>query len=133
MRNDEGQAMIEFALGLPLLLLAAFYAFALLDAAATQASLETGAQRAATILASTNDDAQAIGAASRGGWIHGQQVAVLVAPNGSTRRCAETLVTVTVSAGGHLGFLLPLPSQWSAQQRTAIESNGTQADRCARP
>lgn len=132
MRSDEGgQALVEFALGLPLLLIAAFFALALLDATATQASLDSAAQRAATVLASTNDEAQAIGAASRYGWTRGQPISATFDPGAASLRCAGTKVTLTLSGSGHLGFLIPVATRITATQRTTIETNGAQAQRCA--
>ena len=122
--------MIEFALGLPLVLLAAFYAFALLDAATTQEAVAAGARRAALVIAGSNDDAQARGAAQETSWLAGQAVSVTVVPDGTQKRCTGTAVTITVSARGHLPFLLPVPTLWTATQGATIENPGAQAQSC---
>lgn len=131
MWNDDGQAMVEFALGLPLVLLASFYAFGLLDAAATQEAVESGARRAAIALAGSNDDAQAAGAAGGTAWLRGQEISLSITPPGSDLRCAGTPVTVRLSASGHLGFLLLVPTTWTATRDTLIEAEGAQAESCA--
>jgi Flp pilus assembly protein TadG len=122
--------MVELALALPLLLLAIFYAFALLDAAATQEGVEAGARRAASVLAGSNDDAQATGAAMSGPWVRGQAVSITFSPDGAQRRCSGTPVTITFSAPGHLGFLLPAPLSWSATRIATIENAGAQQRAC---
>ena len=129
--NDErGQALIEFALGLPLVLLASFYAFGLLDAASTQEAVESGARRAALIIAGSNDDAQARGAVLSTGWLRGQSVGVTITPDGSQKRCSGTPVAITVTAPGHLGFLLLVPVSWTASQSGTVENAGAQAASC---
>jgi Flp pilus assembly protein TadG len=129
--NDEGQALIEFALGLPLVILASFYAFGLLDAAATQEGVESGARRAANAVAGSNDDAQGAGAAAGTPWLRGQQISLTITPDGSQLRCAGTPVTVRLTAPGHLGFLLLVPAAWTATRDTVIEAEGAQAGACA--
>jgi hypothetical protein len=128
--NERGQALVEFALGLPIVLLAAFYAFAVLDGAGTQEAVASGARRAALALAGSNDDAQARGAATSTGWIRGQAVDVRIEPDGSQLRCSGTGVTITVSAPGHFGALLPTAVSWSAVVGTTIENAGAQAGTC---
>jgi len=128
--DERGQALIEFALALPLVLLASFYAFAILDSATTQEAVEAGARRAALALAGSNDDAQARGAAAQTGWLGGQNVSVTIVPDGTQKRCAGTSVTITVSAGGHLPFLLLTPTTWTARQPGTIENPGAQAGTC---
>jgi hypothetical protein len=128
--NDRGQALIEFALGLPIVLLAAFYAFALLDAATTQEAVEAGARRAASVLAGSNDDAQATGAAGSAGWLRGQAIQVTFDPDGTRTRCPGVPVRITVRASGHLGFLLIVPTAWTANANTVIESAGAQSGLC---
>lgn len=130
MSNDRGQALIEFALGLPLVLLAAFYAFALLDAATTQEAVDSAARRAAAAIAGSNDDAQARGAASATGWLQGQQIVVTIEPDGLQTRCSGSGVDISVSAPGHLGFLLPVATSWVARQTATIENVGPQAGNC---
>lgn len=128
--DDRAQAMVEFALALPLVLVATFYAFALLDAATTQEAVAGGARRAALALAGSNDDAQARGAAQQTGWLRGQAVSVTITPDGTRKRCAGTLVAITVTATGHLPFLLPVATTWSATQPGTIENPGVQAATC---
>jgi len=128
--NDRGQALIEFALGLPIVLLAAFYAFALLDAATTQEAVDSAARRAADAIAGSNDDAQARGAAGATGWLQGQQFIVTIEPDGSQTRCSGTGVSISVTAPGHLGFLLPITTSWVARQGATIENAGPQAGSC---
>ena len=128
--DDRGQALVEFSLAFPLVLIAAFYAFALLDAATTQEAVTSGAQRAALTVAGSNDDYQARGAAQRTGWLGGQPMSVSIVPDDAHQRCAGTLVVVTVSASGHLPFLLLVPTTWTAQQSTTIENSGAQAGSC---
>ena len=130
MWSERGQALIEVALGLPLVLLASFYAFALLDAATTQEAVEAGARRAVAAVAGSNDDAQARGAAAQTSWLRGQQVGVTVAPADTQRRCSGTPVSVTVSAPGHVGFLLPVATSWTATQTGTIENAGPQQAGC---
>jgi Flp pilus assembly protein TadG len=131
--SDDGQALIEFALGLPLVLAASFFAFALLDAAATQEAVETATRRAANAVAGANDDAQAAGAAAATPWLRGQQIALTITPDGSQLRCAGTAVTVRLSAPGHLGFLLLVPTTWTATRDIVIEAEGAQAQACSSP
>jgi Flp pilus assembly protein TadG len=128
--NDRGQAVIEFAIGLPLVLLAAFYAFALLDTVTTQEAVDAAARRAALAIAGSNDDAQARGAALATGWIRGQSVAITIEPDGTQVRCPGTAVTITVDAPGHLGFLLPTTVRWRAAQPATIENVGAQSGSC---
>jgi len=128
--SDRGQALIEFALGLPIVLLAAFYAFALIDAATTQEAVDAAARRAVAAITGSNDDAQARGAASATGWLQGQQILVTIEPDGSQKRCSGTGVSITVTAPGHLGFLLPLSTSWVARQAATIENAGPQAGTC---
>jgi Flp pilus assembly protein TadG len=128
--SDRGQALIEFALGLPLVLLATFYSFGLLDAAVTQEAVEAATRRAELALAGSNDDAQARGAASETSWLRGQPITVTIVPDGTQKRCSGTNVTVTVSASGHLGFLLPISTSWAATQPGTIENVGPQAGTC---
>lgn len=130
MSNDDGQATLELALGLPLVLAASFFAFALLDAAATQEAVESGARRAANAVAGSNDDAQAAGAAAATPWLRGQGIALTVTPDGSRLRCEGTAVTVRLTAPGHLGFLLLVPSTWTATRDTVVEANGAQSVAC---
>ncbi|OLC51833.1 MAG: hypothetical protein AUH85_18320 [Chloroflexi bacterium 13_1_40CM_4_68_4] len=130
MSNDRGQALIEFAIGLPIVLLAAFYAFALLDAATTQEAVDAGARRAALAIAGSNDDAQARGAALSTGWLRGQSVVITIEPDGTQVRCGGSAVTITVDAPGHLGFLLPTAARWRAAQPSTIENVGRQAENC---
>src|SRR5258708_13883416 len=85
--SDGGQGVVEFALGLALVLLASFYAFGLLDAVLTQEAVEAAARRAALALAGSNDDAQARGAASDTSWLRGQSIGVTIVPDGSQQRC----------------------------------------------
>jgi len=129
--GDRGQAMIEFALGLPLVLVSVFIAFGLLDATATQAGVEAGVRRAAQTLVGSNDDDRAVAAALRSAWLAGQDVRASFDPPQTTLRCAGTRVRVSLSAPGHLGFLLPLPRRWSAVQTIGIEDEGSQAGACA--
>lgn len=129
-RESDGQALIELALGLPILLLAALFAFALIDAVTTQESVQSGVRRAASALAGSNDDAQATGAAASSGWLRGQSISVTLSPDASQRRCFGTPVDVTVTAPGHLGFLLPVATAWTATQRVAIENEGSQRAAC---
>ncbi|HEX9494764.1 MAG TPA: hypothetical protein VGA38_03290 [Candidatus Limnocylindria bacterium] len=128
--SDRGQALVEFALGLPLVLLASFYAFGLLDAVLTQEAVEAAARRAALALAGSNDDAQARGAASDTSWLRGQSIGVTIVPDGSQQRCGGAAVTISVSAAGHLGFLLPVATTWTATQPGTIENAGPQAVSC---
>ncbi len=130
MWNEDGQAIIEFALGLPLVLAASFYSFALLDAAATQEGVESGARRAADTVAGSNDDTQAAGGAAGTPWLRGQAITLTVTPSGSQLRCSGTAVTVRLSAPGHLAFLLLVPTTWTATRNTVIESNGPQSQAC---
>lgn len=130
MSSERGQALVEFALGMPLVLLAAFYALGLLDAATTQEAVEAGARRAALAIAGSNDDAQARGAASRTSWLQGQNVSVAIEPDGTQLRCAGTTVLITVSAPGHIGFLLPVTTSWASTQRGVIENAGPQRAAC---
>lgn len=131
--DDDGQAMVEFAFGLPLFLLACIYAFALIDAVATSAALQTGTRRAVTVLASTNDDDQARGAALATRWLRGQTVSIEFTPSGSgtTPRCKGASVTIHLSASGQLAFLLPVPGDRTAEGTAEIESEGAQAEACA--
>ncbi len=128
--DERGQAIIELALGLPLVLAASFYSFALLDAAATQEGVESGARRAANAVAGSNDDSQGAGAAATTPWLRGQAITLTVTPSGSQLRCAGASVTVRLSAPGHLGFLLLVPTAWTATRATVIESNGPQSQAC---
>jgi len=128
--SERGQALVELALGLPLVLLASFYAFGLLDAAVTQEAVEAATRRAVLALAGSNDDAQARGAAGGTSWLRGQPVSVTIVPDGTAKRCSGTAVTVTVSAPGHLAFLLPLATAWTATQPGTIENAGPQAGSC---
>ena len=128
---DRGQALVELALGLPIFLLAALYAFALLDSTTTQEAVEAGARRGALALAGTNDDAQARGAAAGTSWLRGQQLAMTIVPDDTQRRCGGTPVTITLSAPGHLGFLLPVTRRWTAVQSGVVENPGPQRDACA--
>src|SRR5258708_38921870 len=84
--SDRGQALVEFALGLPLVLLASFYAFGLLDAVLTQEAVEAAARRPALALAGSNDDPQARGAASDTSWLRGQSIRLPILPAGSPQR-----------------------------------------------
>ncbi len=129
-RDDRGQALLELALGLPLFMLAALYAFALIDATATQEAVEAGARRAASVLAGSNDDAQAAGAVGATGWLRGQSLGITFRPDGAAVRCPGTAVTIAVSAPGHLGFLLLAPRAWTARTATTIESAGPRAGAC---
>lgn len=129
--DDGGQALVEFALAFPLFLLATFYAFSLIDASMTYAGVSTAAQRAATVLAGTNDDAQAAGVARDTAWLRGQQVAVTIAPGGSIQRCPGVVAEVRVAAPGHLGFLLPIPTSWSVGRTATIERQGLAGRLCA--
>src|SRR5712691_4469990 len=86
-RDERGQALVEFALGLPLALLAALFSFGLIDATTTQEAVEAGARRAATVLAGSNDDAQATGAAGSFGWLRGQTLGITFTPSGAQVRC----------------------------------------------
>ena len=129
-RDERGQSFVELALGLPLFLLAALYAFALLDAVTTQAAVEAGARRAATVLAGSNDDAQATGVAGATGWLRGQTLGITFTPSGTQVRCPGTPVTVVLTAPGHLGFLLLVPRAWSASAPTTIEFAGAQSGAC---
>jgi Flp pilus assembly protein TadG len=131
--SERGQALVELALGLPLIVAASLYSFALLDAASTQEAVQSAARRAATVIAGSNDDAQATGAAARTPWLRGQLVTLTATPNGTQRRCSGTAVTLAVSAPGHLGFLLLVPSRWSATVATTVEGEGAQAAACATP
>src|SRR5258708_13281529 len=105
--SDGGQGVVEFALGLALVLLASFYAFGLLDAVLTQEAVEAAARRAALALAGSNDDAQARGAASDTSWLRGQSIGVTIVPDGSQQRCGGAAVTISGSAAGPPCFLLP--------------------------
>src|SRR5258708_35135530 len=87
--SDRGQALVEFALGLPLVLLASFYAFGLLDAVLTQEAVEAAARRAALALAGSNDDAQARGAAADTSWLRGQSIRAARVPHGSQQPCGR--------------------------------------------
>ena len=129
-RDERGQALVEFALGLPLALLAALFSFGLIDATTTQEAVEAGARRAATVLAGSNDDAQATGAAAGSGWLRGQPLTTAFSPDGSRTRCPGTIVTLTVSAPGHLGFVLLVPTNWTATVSVAIESAGARQADC---
>jgi len=129
--REAGQALIELALGIPLFILGALFALALLDATATQQALQAAIMRSAVVLVGSNDDAQARGAAETSGWLLGQSVGESFAPAGTTLRCTGQLVTLTVSAPGHLGFLLPLPRSWSATTSGVIETDGPQQAACA--
>lgn len=123
--DERGQALVEFALAFPLVLLALTYAFAIIDASATQAALVAGTGRAALVLAGTNNDERARSAAlSAPGWLLGQQVSFSADPPQGVVRCAGKLVTVRLSARGHLGFLMPSPVAWSWSEQTAIENEG---------
>jgi Flp pilus assembly protein TadG len=129
-RGDCGQALIEFALGLPLLIAAALLGLAFIDAATTQEAVESGARRSSLVLAASNVDAQAVGAASDTSWLRGQRLAAGFTPPDTSLRCLGTTVTLTLGANGHLGFLLPFQRTWSATVTTAIEQEGPQRDRC---
>src|SRR5258708_26589717 len=105
--SDRGEAVGEFALGLPLVLLASFYAFGLLDAVLTQEAVEAAARRAALALAGSNDDAQARGAASDTSWLRGQSIGVTIVPDRSQQRGGGAAVTNTARAARHPGFPPP--------------------------
>jgi hypothetical protein len=129
-RDEQGQSLFELAFGLPLFVLAALFSFALLDAATTQEAVEAGARRAASVLAGSNDDAQATGAAGSAGWLRGQAIQATFDPAGTQTRCPGTPVRITVRASGHLGFLLIVPTAWTANANTVIESAGAQSGLC---
>jgi Flp pilus assembly protein TadG len=128
--SDRGQAVVELALGLPIVLLATFYSFGVIDAAATQQGVEAGARRAAIALAGSNEDAQARGAVARTSWLLGQDAGVTIVPDETQLRCKGTTVTITVSAPGHLAFLLPVATTWVSIQRGVIENPGPQRPSC---
>jgi len=122
--------MVEFALAFPVFILTALLAFALIDVTATQAAVESGLRRAASELAGSNDDRRALSAANATWWLRGQPIAAVFTPSGESQRCAGTLVTIEVSARGHLFFLLPTDRRWSAHSTTTIEDEGDQRARC---
>lgn len=131
MSSERGQALVEFALALPLFLLAALSSFALLDAAATQAAVEAGVRRAAVILASTNSDAQAIGAAQSSPWLRGQDLTATFEPDEGSLRCGGDRVRITIAAPGHLGFLWPVRRSWGAVATTTVETEGPRLQECS--
>lgn len=121
--DERGQAFVEFALGLPLFLLATLYAFALVDAALTQAAATAGATRAATAIASTNDDAIGLQASAGFGWLRGQELALVVVPPARTCRSVGARVTVELAAPGHLSFLMPVTTRWNGSATAFIENS----------
>ncbi len=129
-REQTGQALIEFALGLPLLIAAMLLGLALIDASTTQEAVEAGVRRSSAELAAANDDGQAVRAAQDTSWLRGQRLAVGITPPDTTLRCLGTTVTLSVGADGHLGFLLPFRRTWTATATTVIENEGPQRDRC---
>lgn len=131
MSDDRGQALVEFALGLPVFIAAALFAFVLLDAVATQQELSIAARRSMTVLIGSNDDSQAIGAATESGWLRGQPLGAIFEPSGAQLRCVGTAVSLTLSARGHLSFLRPISSSFTASDHGIIENEGPQAAVCA--
>ena len=129
-RDESGQALIEFALGLPLLIAASLLGLAVIDAATTQEAVETGVRRGSLALAASNVDVQAVAAANDTSWLRGQRLAAGFVPSDTALRCLGTPVTLTLGANGHLGFLLPFQRTWSAAVTTVIEQEGPQRDRC---